>query len=57
MLKGFGWGLAAGVVNFRIDTWSNSYDDEMYKDSLDVFKESDRKDENNHIGVIATLKK
>ncbi|MFD1603400.1 hypothetical protein ACFSJW_12230 [Flavobacterium artemisiae] len=56
MLKGFRYELAAGVANFVIDTGSNSYEDEMHKGALREAQDSDEKDRNNNIGIIATLK-
>ena len=49
MLKGFGYGLAAGVVNFGIDTGSNSYEDEMHKGSVDTSDDMDKKDKKNNL--------
>ena len=54
LLKGLGIGLAAGVVNFGIDQWSNSFEDRMHKGSRDEIRDSDELDENNNIGIIAT---
>lgn len=54
MLKGLGIGMAAGVVNFGIDQWSNSYEDNMYTDSVKEQKNVEDRDNNNHIGIIAT---
>ncbi|MBC9795075.1 PAAR-like protein [Sinomicrobium weinanense] len=54
MLKGLGWGLAAGAVNFGIDEFSNSYEDRMHVQSLDVRDNADRSDSDNNVGIIAT---
>lgn len=53
MLKGFGVGIAAGVVNFGIDYGSNSYEDDMHKGSRNQAQDSDEKDRNNNVGIIA----
>ncbi|QDP84758.1 DUF4280 domain-containing protein [Chryseobacterium sp. SNU WT5] len=54
MLKGLGIGLAAGVVNFGIDQWSNSYEDRMHGNSVFTADQSDIKDGSNSISIIAT---
>lgn len=54
MLKGLGIGLAAGVVNFGIDQWSNSYEDKMHKGARDTQIDANENDKNNNIGIIAT---
>ncbi|MDR2235564.1 MAG: hypothetical protein LBE92_05535 [Chryseobacterium sp.] len=54
MGKGLGIGLAAGVVNFGIDQWSNSYEDQMHKGSSDEIDDAEREDKNTSIGIIAT---
>lgn len=54
MLKGLGIGLAAGVVNFGIDQWSNSYEDRMHTASLDEARATDILDKGNSISIIAT---
>ena len=54
MGKGLGIGLAAGVVNFGIDQWSNSYEDKMHKGALAVAERADETlDANSNIGIVA----
>ncbi|MCV9930648.1 hypothetical protein OIU83_23535 [Flavobacterium sp. LS1R49] len=53
MLKGFGIGIAAGVVNFGLDKWSNSYEDEMFTQSVKKQVDLEKEDKENNIGILA----
>ncbi|MCV9930474.1 DUF4280 domain-containing protein [Flavobacterium sp. LS1R49] len=53
MLKGFGIGIAAGVVNFGLDQWSNNYEDKMHKSSDKISTDVDEFDNLNTIGINA----